>query len=225
MGALQATPPPMTLDTPSSFHMSITRYDGSIVEANAFLDKDRRRAEFTANGFDLVVIMHQDENEAYGIFPAQKFRMRANISDSILDRYRAFATAFSAAQGECTEVGRETCEGVPCIKYSVTSAEAGQSYFLWYDPARQAPVKVAAANKRFFLTITDFKRGPQANQLFVVPDTTRDERYYTIPAFFPLPKGRAPDDPNPSAPASPSQQATPDTSAEDGMTPPPNGGQ
>jgi hypothetical protein len=181
--------PVMVIDTPSSFTMKVTRLDGSVVEAKAYLGMRKKRAEFTSNGMDLTVIARDDQNEMYGIFPIQHFIMQASIDDPILIRYSAFVSAFSA-KGKFDRVGPETCEGFPCIRYNVTS-DTGQLYYFWYDPARKVPVKVVAASGRFSLVIANFKRGPQPEEMFVVPQSDRHERYYTIPPFFPQPHAPA----------------------------------
>jgi hypothetical protein len=175
--------------------MAVTRLDGSVVEARTYLDVGKRRAEFTANGLDLVVIARDDEDEMYGIFPQQGLMMQSRIGAPLLERYRTFVSAFGP-HGKFDKVGHEMCEGYSCDKYNVT-ATTGQVYYFWYDPVRQAPVKIVADTHRFSLVVTNFKRGPQPAVLFHVPTGDRHERYYSIPPFIPQPKTVAPPSPTP----------------------------
>jgi hypothetical protein len=166
--AADAVTPPFAVNTPSSADVTITTKKGAVIQAKAYLDTNKVRADVTMNEMDMTVIIRKDQQKIYQLMPSQKMGMEMAYDP---DKFKAYAEVTSAVGpgGKFDLVGPETLAGVACTKYKVTVVKTGQIFFLWLNAANKTPVKLLAANGSLVVLWNNYKAGPQNPALFEVP--------------------------------------------------------
>ncbi len=164
----QTTAPPFTLDKPSSADLTITMKKGTTIQAKAYLDGDKVRADLTMNGMAMTSIIRKDQQKIYQVLAAQKMVMEMPLDPEKFKGYSAVDSAFGDG-GDFALIGSDTVNGVACTKYKVTSAKTKQVFFFWLDTARKVPVEMAEDNGSLTVAWKNYQAGPQDPTLFEPP--------------------------------------------------------
>jgi hypothetical protein len=164
--ALAQTPPPtFTFDKSYSAEQVVTARDGSTISMKMYNDNGRVRTDMVANGMNIIAIVLPAEQKVYSLLPDQKMIMEMPYDPA---KYGKEMIGTAGFDGKTELIGPDPANGIPCNKYKVTT-RANKVYFLWVDPAKNQPVKVAAQDGSFSAVWKSYLPGPQPASLFVIP--------------------------------------------------------
>ncbi len=160
----QTAPPPFTFDKAYSADQVFTGQNGMMITSKIYSDGGRLRSEMQAQGMNIVALILPDQHKAYSLMPDEKMAL---VMPYDAEKYQKFMVGTSGFDGRIEPLAPETVEGVACEKYKVTAG--GKFFFLWVDPAKKQPVKLAAPDGSFTLFWRNYQAGPQPASLFEIP--------------------------------------------------------
>jgi len=117
--------------------MNITNRAGQTT-STVYKDNGKERLEFTAKGHPMVFIIRPDLMRSYTIWTDYKF-----VTQDVLDTEEYKDTVSKSATGPDAKIegiDREDFQGVPCLKYKVTTDK--HTWSLWVDAAKQIPLSL-----------------------------------------------------------------------------------
>lgn len=139
----------------------------------------KKRMEMSAEGQNMVMIMHTETGKGWMLIPQMQMYMEASVGD-VSQRSGAGYHVL-----EQTEVGGEEVNGYATTKYKGVfrgpEGRQGEGYF-WLTDEHGIPIKsditqkTSTGNIRVAMELTDLEVGPQEPSLFAVPDS-----YQAIP--------------------------------------------
>lgn len=140
--------------------------DGTTFRGKTYIDGDRMRSEMTESGVDTVTIVRKDQQKIYIVLASQKMVMEMPYDP---DKFSGKSAASFGPEGKFELIGPESTDGVPCMKYKVTSEKNNQVFYFWLDLAQKVPLRMSAADNSFILKWRHYKVGPQDPSLFEPP--------------------------------------------------------
>lgn len=143
----------------------ITTKDGTTVTNKMFVQDGKVRTEMSARGMQFVAIVRPDLSKVYQVMIAQKMIMEMPYDAA---KYKQEMAAATGAEGKYDLIGPDVVEGTSCTKYKVTSQD-GKTSFIWIDPDKKAPVKMAGEDGSYSILFKNYQMGPQAPSLFEPP--------------------------------------------------------
>jgi len=138
---------------------------GQNITQKIYADNGKIRTETTLQGLQVVTIIRPDLQKVYQMLLPQKMLVEIPYDPN---KYKTQTAAASGPQGKFASIGKETLEGVPCVKYNVTS-DRGKIILFWVDAGTQAPVKMMAQDNSFTILWKNYEAGPQDASLFAPP--------------------------------------------------------
>ena len=123
------------------------------------MDVDSSRATFTITRLDKKVV--------WNVMPAEKMYMEMPFEM----KKRPMVDEKMEGEIERKQVGNETIDGHPTIKYLITykSGNKQQQVYQWFATDIKFPVKTSAVDGSWIQEYKNIKIGPQPNSLFEVP--------------------------------------------------------
>ncbi|MDD2706446.1 MAG: DUF4412 domain-containing protein [Verrucomicrobiae bacterium] len=138
---------------------------GMTMATKICMDGDRMRAEMAAQGEQMVFIRRKDEKKIYQLLPAKKICMVMAYEEPSGQQQPEKTLYEKDAKWE--KLGAETVESVSCDKYRVTAKDA--SLLLWVRQDNKLPMRMATEDGKVQVDWTEFKPGPQPEEMFAVP--------------------------------------------------------
>jgi len=144
----------------------ISNSGGRTVTSKFFMKSDKIRMEMEAAG-GMYTIARKDLKKVWVVMPPSKSYMEME------EGKEQQQLPEDKVKGEVSrkEVGRETIDGHPTIKYEVTAKmdEKETKTYQWMATDINFPVKMAAVDGSWSVDYKDIKIGGQADDLFEVP--------------------------------------------------------
>jgi len=134
----------------------------------------KKRMEMSAQGQDVVMIIHTDTGKGWMLMPQMKFYMEASAGDVNQRSGGGFEVL------EQTELGKEQVNGYAATKYKAVfrDPQGGKSEgYFWLTEEHGIPIKsdivqqTSSGEQRIAMELTDLEVGPQEPSLFEVPDS------------------------------------------------------
>lgn len=159
---------------------------GQTLSSKMYMKPDKFRTDNEAAGSSTIV--RKDLNKVWMIMTAQKTYMEMpGVTDEQIQM------AEEKVKGEVSrkEVGSETVDGHPAIKYEVTASVDDKTVqtYQWWATDINFPVKTAAIDGSWVMEYRDIRIGGQPDSLFEVP---AGYKKMTIPGLPEGMKGKIP---------------------------------
>jgi hypothetical protein len=158
------------------------------LKGKLFFKVDRFRMEMKPhNDMSMVIITRLDKKVAWNLMPETKMYMEIPFDmknkPKIDEKYEG--------EIERKEVGRETIDGHPTIKYLITYQVDNEKHqvYQWLATDIKMPVKTTAVDGSWGQELKNIKTGPQSDSLFEIPVGFQKMQMPQIPMMPGMPGG------------------------------------
>ncbi|MEQ8214665.1 MAG: DUF4412 domain-containing protein [Smithellaceae bacterium] len=163
----------------------VTKSGDQTVSMKIYMKPDKFRTDNEMAGASTIV--RKDLNKVWTIMTAQKTYMEM---EGITDDQNLPATE-EKIKGEVSrkEVGSETVNGHPAIKYEITAkmGDTVMQVYQWWAKDINFPVKTAAVDGSWTTEYRDINVGSQADSLFEIPAGFKKMTIPGMPAGMKIP--------------------------------------
>ena len=149
---------------------SVTKVGGMTQKATTYVDNGKWRMEAETPGGKMITFVREDKKVVWLLMPDQKMYMEQALSEEQMAMTKA-----DKLPGEIKREnqGKETMNGVECIKYMVAYKPNPNgpelSIYQWLTKDN-IPVKMSDVNGKWTSEYVNLKRGKQDASLFEIPE-------------------------------------------------------
>jgi hypothetical protein len=157
------------------------------LKGRLFFKTDRFRIEMKPHDMSMIIITRLDKKVAWNLIPETKMYMEIPFDmknkPKIDEKYEG--------EIERKEVGRETIDGHPTVKYLITYLVDKDKHqvYQWLASDIKMPVKTSAIDGSWSQEIKNILTGPQSDNLFEIPAGYQKMQMPQIPMMQGMPGG------------------------------------